>query len=158
MSTTQPSGIRELIWEPYAEGHFQGRCSECTWSTSSTEDEAVHEAFRSHVCEGSNGAGARSTGADDKPLSRLQDRIEAGTVLSRPDDTHTYDGIEFARWGQCVVPEGEKLDPVPAVYSCATDIEVGELRLDFVTAEALCARVLAAIAYERAKATGDGVS
>jgi hypothetical protein len=130
---------RFLIPLPPAEGRFQGRCSECTWSTSSTEDEAVCEAFRTHVCEPS-------------PVPRWS----AKPVLSRPDATHTYDGIEFARWGQCVVPEGEKLDPVPAVYSCATDVEFSELRLDFATAEALCARVLAAIAYERAKADEDG--
>lgn len=70
----------------------------------------------------------------------------------QPDGKHSYHGIDFARWGQCVVPAGEKLDPVPAVYSSADDIEMAELRMDFATAEALSARLLAAVAYERAKA------
>lgn len=75
--------------------------------------------------------------------------------IPQPDEAFTYGGSEFARWGQCVVPAGEKRDPVPAVYSSADCVELGEMRLDFATAEALCVRVLAAIAYERAK---DGVS
>ncbi len=73
-------------------------------------------------------------------------------LISQPDETFTYHGIDCARWGQCVVPEGTPIDPVPAVYSSEGSIEFGDFRLGFAVTEALIARVQVAIAYERTKA------
>jgi len=64
---------RSLIPLPPTEGRHQGRCSACTWSTSSTEDEAVHEAFRTHVCE-------TPPSTVDQAVWKLQDRIADGAL------------------------------------------------------------------------------
>jgi hypothetical protein len=78
--------------------------------------------------------------------------------MTAPDETFTHAGVECARWGQCVVPVGDPVDPVPAVYSTPTEIEIDDLRMDFATAEALIERLRAAIAYERGRATDRGAA
>lgn len=58
-------------------------------------------------------------------------------------------GQECARWGQGSVRLEDPQDPVPWVYSCESDIEIGGDRLSFAEAEALATRIGQALAYER---------
>lgn len=81
----------------------------------------------------------------------------SGAEQATPDETFMH-GVEVARWGQSTVPIGEPVDPVPAVYSTQTEVEVDGLRMDFATAEALIERLQAAIAYERGRATDRGAA
>lgn len=74
-----------------------------------------------------------------------------------PDETFMH-GVEVARWGQGVAPVDAPVDSVPTVYSTPGEIEVDGLRMDLATAEALVARLQAAIAYERRRATGRGAA
>lgn len=74
----------------------------------------------------------------------------------KPDGESEFRGFRYARWGQAVVPDNGFIDPVPTVYNTAREIEIGELVMSHVDAEALIARLAAALAYERERAVVGG--
>lgn len=81
----------------------------------------------------------------------------AGQIVARGPDGTSDRG--YARWGQApVVAPGEPFDPVPTVYSERGRIEIADdTWLDLATAEALCERIQAAIAYERRRAADEAL-
>lgn len=69
-----------------------------------------------------------------------------------PNAVSNYPGYVVARWGHRVFLAGEDVDPVPAVHANSRpggEIDVGDMRLSLDVAEALAARVLVAVRYQR---------
>lgn len=100
--------------------------------------------------EAVDGLAARIAGAVDV----LPEFGATRVAHPEPDHvSHRGQDNEFALWGQAVaVPMGTPIDPVPAVYSDAGDIQIGDLRLTFAEAEQLIVRIRNAIVYERGRA------
>jgi hypothetical protein len=67
-----------------------------------------------------------------------------------PDEVFDYYGEPCGIWGQSVVPAGEEIDPVPAVYATGSEVSVGDYRLSINVAEAYAERILTAVRYQRA--------
>jgi DNA-binding CsgD family transcriptional regulator len=84
--------------------------------------------------------------ADVPPTEVTPAREASGFLPSYP---------EYARWGGFIPGTGEEPDPVPAVFSCDNrggEVEVGDYRLSLDVAEALAARIVAAVRYQRGRA------
>jgi transposase len=96
-----------------------------------------------------DGLAARIAGAVE--VLPTFDPCETRTTLPEPDMIRHQEGVEYAIWGRTVTPADEQVDPVPAVYSDASTVEVGELRLTHAEAEQLLVRLRNAITYERGR-------
>lgn len=75
-------------------------------------------------------------------------------TITQPEEVSDYYGLPCARWGQCVTGPGEELDPVPAVYVSGHgggEVDLHDLRLSLDDAERYAARILNAVAWQRAR-------
>jgi hypothetical protein len=80
--------------------------------------------------------------------------MSAPDPIVEPDEVSDYYGLPCAMWGQCVTAPGENPDPVPAVFVSAHgggEVDLHDLRLKLDAAERYAARILNAVAWQRAR-------